>query len=130
MLTNPEPDNSVPQTHLVFDRARSLRPMTPTEFVKFMHSVTVNGRGDCWTWVGKCHRHKYGLTRQDGESAWVHRLSYRHFIGPIPKGLVIDHICENKACVNPAHLKAITLSANGLLYHWRRRDALNLRLPF
>ena len=131
MLTNPElPKQEVKQTHLVFERARSLRKMTPTEFVSFMHQVAVNGTGDCWTWTGKQHRHNYGLVHQDGDSAWVHRLSYTHFVGPIPKGLVIDHICENKRCVNPEHLKAVTLSANNLLYHWRRRDVHNLRLPF
>ena len=130
MLTNPEPDNRIPQTHLVFERAKILRPMTPTEFVKFMHLVAINGTGDCWTWIGKRHRHNYGQFNQDGETAWTHRLSYRHFIGPIPKGFIIDHICENKACANPYHLKAVTLSQNNLLYHWRKRDKYNLRLPF
>ena len=130
MLSNPEMDTRPRQTHLVFERARSLRKMTPTEFVNFMHKVTVNGTGDCWTWKGKQHRHNYGLAHQDGDSCWVHRLSYTHFKGAIPKGLVIDHICENKRCVNPEHLKAVTLSQNNSLWHWRRRDEHTLRLPF
>lgn len=128
MLTNPEMDTRKQQTHLVFERARSLRPMTPSELLAFMQMIRVED--DCWLWTGKQHRHGYGLTHQDGDSAWVHRLSYRHFIGPIPKGFVIDHICESKACVHPAHLKDVTLSQNNLLYHWRRRDAHNFRLPF
>ena len=128
MLTNPKSDNRVPQTHLVFERARNLRPMTPPELITFMQSIVVVE--DCWLWTGKRHRHGYGQFNQDGDTAWTHRLSYRHFKGPIPRGFVIDHVCESKACANPAHLKAVTLSQNNLLYHWRRRDAHNLRLPF
>lgn len=132
MLTNQEPDNRVMQTHLVFERAKLLRKMTIIEFIKFMAFVRIQpaSEGECWLWVGKRHRHNYGQFNQDGDTAWVHRLSYRYYKGPIPKGLVIDHICENKNCVNPAHLKAVTLSQNNQLYHWRRRDAHNLRLPF
>jgi hypothetical protein len=100
------------------------------EFVEFMRQVKTNGAEGCWIWTGRRHRHKYGQFNQDGETCWAHRLMYRHFVGPIPKGLVVDHICENKDCVNPRHLKAVTLSQNNLLYHWRRRDAVNRRLPF
>jgi hypothetical protein len=130
ILSNPEYIDKKPQTHLVFEQAYSLRPMNPTEFVLFMHKVTVNGTGECWTWTGKAHRHNYGIISQDGKNAWVHRLSYTHFKGPIPRGLVVDHICENKRCVNPDHLKVVTLSQNNQLYHWRRRDRHNMRLPF
>lgn len=44
----------------------------------------------------------------------AHRLSYEHFVGPILDGLTIDHLCRDRACVNPAHLEAVTISINVL----------------
>lgn len=42
----------------------------------------------------------------------AHRFFYEHFIGEIPEGLEIDHLCHNTICVNPAHLEAVTHSEN------------------
>jgi hypothetical protein len=102
--------------------------MAPTELLRFMQKVQLTKAG-CWLWTGNT-RHNYGSWHQDGDSCWVHRLMYRHFVGPIPKYHVIDHMCENKGCCNPEHLKAVTLSANAQLWHWRRMDEYVLRLPF
>ena len=104
--------------------------MIPDELLKFMHKIKKDEETGCWEWIGKLHRHKYGITHQDGDSAWTHRLSFTHFVGPIPQYHVIDHICENKGCCNPEHLKAVTLSVNNLLWWWRQRDKYNLMLPF
>ncbi|MDQ1426633.1 MAG: hypothetical protein QOK39_109 [Acidimicrobiaceae bacterium] len=43
---------------------------------------------------------------------WVHRWSYEQLVGPIPDGLVLDHLCRVTACVNPAHLEPVTLAEN------------------
>lgn len=51
-----------------------------------------------------------GYVRLKGKSA--HRSAYEAFVGPIPQGLTIDHLCRNKACVNPAHLEAVTQRVN------------------
>ena len=94
------------------------------------HVLVPSDKTKCWVWAGVKHR-GYGVFRPSGEKAsrWAHRLSYIYHVGDIPDGLVIDHICENRACVNPAHLKPVTLSQNTRLW-LRRRDKLTLDLPF
>lgn len=44
----------------------------------------------------------------------AHRAMYEAFVGPIPEGLTIDHLCRRPACVNPAHLEAVTMRENTL----------------
>lgn len=45
---------------------------------------------------------------------YAHRLSYELFVGPIPDGYELDHLCRNRGCVNPAHLEAVTHRVNVL----------------
>lgn len=59
----------------------------------------------------------YGLFAMDYKSRLAHRVSYELSIGPIPQGLVIDHLCHNKACVRPSHLEAVTHSENTARWH-------------
>ncbi len=42
----------------------------------------------------------------------VHRVTYETFVGPIPEGLEIDHLCRNRLCCNPVHLEAVTRKEN------------------
>lgn len=129
ILSNPELIVDSQRTHLVFFQARILKPMTATELYVFMRKIELDPETGCWNWTGYLHR-KYGTHHIQGDSCWTHRLSYTHFIGPIPARHVIDHTCENKSCCNPEHLKAVTLSANNLLYWWRKRNAITQLLPF
>ena len=61
----------------------------------------------CWLWTGGKTTGGYGLFYSDGHK-YAHRLSYEHFVGPIPEGLQIDHLCRVRHCVNPEHLEAVT----------------------
>lgn len=44
----------------------------------------------------------------------AHRLAYEILVGPVPAGLTLDHLCRNRACMNPAHLEPVTMRANVL----------------
>lgn len=77
----------------------------------------------CWIWVGTFTAKGYGrFSRSKNNRHKAHRWSYEHFVGPIPEGLTIDHLCKVKACVNPAHLEAVTSKENINRYHKGRTD--------
>lgn len=70
----------------------------------------------CWIWLGKVHIRGYGdmcMTTPEGKkNIRAHTVSYTHFKGQVPFGLVLDHLCNNPSCVNPDHLEAVTQKEN------------------
>lgn len=66
----------------------------------------------CWRWTGTVQNVGYGTMKIFGGYALAHRLAYELFVGPIPDGLVIDHLCRVRLCVNPAHLEPVTYQEN------------------
>lgn len=70
--------------------------------------------GECWIWTGYRNEAGYGRIAFGDGKQYVHRLMYQIFHGPILEGLTIDHLCRNPACVNPAHLEAVTMRENVL----------------
>jgi len=77
---------------------------------RFWAKVDISG--DCWNWTAYKNGQGYGRIIVDGKVRFAHRVGYEMEVGPIPDGMVIDHICHNEACVKPSHLRACTLKQN------------------
>jgi hypothetical protein len=73
---------------------------------------------ECWPWLGEINRDGYGVISIGGRHNRVHpsahRISYLAFVGGFDKELVVDHLCRNRTCVNPAHLEPVTIGENVL----------------
>jgi hypothetical protein len=65
----------------------------------------------CWIWKGR-RKNAYANVRVRGTQMSVHRAMYLQEVGPIPKGAVIDHLCDEKVCLNPTHLAPTTIGEN------------------
>lgn len=94
----------------------------------FMGHIPDGGQDECWVWTGPTYdptngkTTNYRLSRTHFPSpifggggvraTTAHRVSYELFVGPIPKGMTVDHICFNSLCVNPWHLQLLTRQEN------------------
>lgn len=65
----------------------------------------------CWAWSAG-HIRGYGYIERDGRKIMAHRVMYEQTFGPIPSGQQVDHICMNRNCVNPSHLRLATTKQN------------------
>jgi hypothetical protein len=95
-------------------RSRPLRELFESKFV-------VDADTGCWLWQATLTKNGYGLIHKSPtgpdekpRALIAHRVSYELYIGPIPDGLTIDHLCRVRHCVNPDHLEAVTLRENVL----------------
>lgn len=89
------------------------------EFVKqtskdrFLAKVRIDEVG-CWIWTASKYRNGYGGFSLDGKMISACHAAHMLFIGPIPNGQVVRHICDIKLCVNPRHLLLGTLKDNNI----------------
>lgn len=76
---------------------------------RFWEKVNKDGPGGCWLWTASFRNEQgYGQFGVSGRTVVAHRMSYELMVGPIPDGLVLDHLCRVRRCVNPAHLRPVT----------------------
>lgn len=88
----------------------STRGMPVTERIRANVIVDDNG---CWRWLLYKLPNGYGMIGMGHAcKKYVHRVAHEAWKGPIPPGLVIDHLCRVRDCCNPEHLEAVTPSQN------------------
>lgn len=88
----------------------------PTEDERFENFVARDPNSGCWIWAGCTENGGYGIFTRSAEHGskpiMAHRYSYEQSVGEIPEGLVIDHLCRVRCCVNPNHLEPVTHKEN------------------
>ena len=78
---------------------------------KIEDNITIDSN-ECWIWLRFKDRDGYGRIKVNGKRQAIHRLSYETYVGPIPEGLQLDHLCRVRHCINPDHLEPVTNAEN------------------
>ncbi|MGN6589488.1 MAG: HNH endonuclease signature motif containing protein [Sphingomicrobium sp.] len=87
--------------------------ITDDERRRFLAKVDRRGPEECWPWTASIDATSgYGWFKADGKMRKAHRFSFILHNGPVPSGMVVDHVCHNRVCVNPEHLQAVTQKQN------------------
>lgn len=76
---------------------------------RFVKKVSFDG---CWNWKASKDNDGYGNFWFKSKIYLAHRASYEMFVGSIQDGMTLDHICRNRSCVNPNHLRQMSLKEN------------------
>ena len=89
---------------------------------RFWAKVATGAPQECWPWTGRLQL-GYGRFDLSGESIAAHRLAYALTHGTPPDDEYVHHECENRACCNPAHLRAMTPAEHNVLHAARRASS-------
>lgn len=82
---------------------------------RFHEKFTVNDSSGCWEWTATRSTKGYGMIGQGAPRSTLisaHRVAFELYVGPVPDGLQLDHLCRVRHCVNPAHLEPVSPREN------------------
>jgi len=124
-VSSPDSKGRIIRFRCGHNRGRS----SPVE-IRFWAKVAKGLQDGCWVWQGAPDIGGYGRLQKGGSQVLAHRFAYELLVGPIPDGLTIDHLCRNRACVNPTHLEAVDMRTNLLRGNgWSGRNAQTTHCP-
>lgn len=108
------------------DTGQTFPKTWPSPLERFEEYHMPEPNSGCWLWIAAVRgRPDYGTFSVNNKQVRAHRWAYEHFIGPVPDGLVLDHLCKVSTCVNPWHLEPVTNREN--LMRGTNRAAQNAR---
>jgi len=121
-----QPSHALSLCKVHYKRERTHGETTDPRERRFWAQVDRRGDDECWPWIGYIQPNGYGArSNHAGETRLAHRLVYKALVGPIPEGLVLDHLCHtrdpgcadsnaclHRRCCNPAHLDPISQREN------------------
>lgn len=93
-------------------RGSKLVPLREQRTVEWRLDQKTNKTDSCWLWEGATTGLGYGHLNTKGKMIGTHVLSYERYKGKIPEGMLVDHMCHVKNCVNPEHLRLASRSQN------------------
>ena len=79
---------------------------------RLLSRVSPEPNTGCWLWFGAMREDGYGKMLLRSRQTRPHIIAYEVFVGPVPQGLVLDHLCRERSCCNPRHLEAVTPRVN------------------
>lgn len=81
----------------------------------------VRFENECWVWEGTLSVGGYGVAKFAGRQWIAHRFVWTAFVGDLPEGTILHHICDRKDCVNPFHLRSLLQDQHMIGHHRARR---------
>lgn len=95
-------------------KAKTIPALNVKDIARLYSNVEDNSSTECHEWVGSLNDSGYGVFYHNYSQYKAHRVVYSLNFGDPGENLVIDHLCRNRSCVNPAHLEAVSSQVNTL----------------